>query len=238
MPLQSLLVMVPTRNRREQAARLLKSFEDSEPSDETVLMFITDADDDSYEDMDWGSSLHAVLSGERMPLTAIFNEVALAHADDFDAIMTVGDDHLFSTPKWDAALLSAIDGLGGSGWSYPDDKRRSGFPEIWAVSSDIVKSLGWFALPAVKHFYCDNAVHEIGMRTSLIRYCPDVVIEHLHYSVAQDTARDDTYAEAENSSGTHDMAAYKAWRDTYLANTVSKIRREFNPDVKWILGKV
>lgn len=236
--LQSLLVMVPTRNRREQAARLIKSFEDSEPGDETVLMFITDADDDSYEDMDWGSALHAVLSGERMPLTAIFNEVALAHADDFDAIMTVGDDHLFTTPEWDKGLLSAIDVLGGSGWSFPDDKRRSGFPEIWAVSSDIVRELGWFALPAVKHFYCDNAVHEIGMRSSLLKYCPDVVIEHLHYSVSEETVRDQTYAEAENSSGAHDAAAYGAWRGNHLSNTVSRVRRAFNPDVAWILSKV
>jgi len=237
MPLSSLLVMVPTRNRREQAARLLKSFEESSPSDETVLMFITDSDDDSYKDMDWGSALHAVLS-ERVPLTAIFNQVALAHADDFDAIMTVGDDHLFSTREWDRVLLSAIDAMGGSGWAFPDDKRRSGFPEIWAVSSDIVRELGWFALPAVKHFYCDNAVNEIGKRSALLRYCPDAVIEHLHYSVNSETVRDQTYAEAENGSGSSDLAAYQEWCAIHLSNTVARVRRQFNPDVKWILGKV
>jgi len=235
--MKSLLVMVPTRNRREQAARLIKSFADSDPADETVLMFITDDDDDSYEDMDWGPAVHAVLS-PRDCLTGIFNRVALEHADDFDAIMTVGDDHLFTTPQWDKALMDALEDLGGTGWVYPDDKRRSGFPEIWAVSSDLVRFLGWFALSAVRHFYCDNAISEIGKRTDLIRYVPEAVIEHLHYTVTPGTERDVTYAEAEESSGSSDLTAYREWRAMHLSNTVSRVRQEFNPDVQWILEKV
>lgn len=231
--MRSLLVMVPTRNRREQAERLLKSFDASNPSGETVLMFITDEDDISYEDMDWGSATHAVLS-PRDSLVGIFNKVALAHADDFDAIMTVGDDHLFTTPEWDKALMDALEDLGGTGWVYPDDKRRSGFPEIWAVSSDLVKFLGWFALPVVKHFYCDNAVNEIGRRTDLMRYVPSAVIEHLHYTVSPQTQRDSTYIEAEESAGAHDHAAFQSWRENHLAHVVSRVKREFSPDVKWI----
>lgn len=231
--MKSLLVMVPTRNRREQAERLLKSYEASSPADETVLLFITDDDDSSYEDMDWGSATHAVLS-PRDTLVGIFNKVALAHVDDFDAIMTVGDDHLFTTPGWDKALMGALEDLGGTGWVYPDDKRRSGFPEIWAVSSDLVKFLGWFALPVVKHFYCDNAVNEIGRRTDLLRYVPEAIIEHLHYTVSPQTQRDSTYTEAEESAGAHDHAAYQAWRENHLAHVVSRVKREFSPDVKWI----
>jgi hypothetical protein len=199
-------------------------------------MFITDSDDDSYEEMDWGTSVHGTLS-ERIPLTAIFNQVALAHADDFDVIMTVGDDHLFTTPGWDQLLLEALEALGGSGWVYPDDKRRSGFPEIWAVSSDIVKHLGWFALPVVRHFYCDNAIAEIGKRADLLKYVPGAVIEHLHYSVTNGE-RDATYAEAEDSHGNDDLKAYSKWRSRDMYNQISSVRREFNPDVQWILSKV
>lgn len=231
--MKSLLVMVPTRNRREQASRLIKSFGDSNPADETVLMFITDGDDGSYQDMDWGSAVHATLS-PRAPLTEIFNRVAMEHVDDFDAIMTVGDDHLFTTPGWDRLLMSALEDLGGTGWVFPDDKRRSGFPEIWAMSSDLVRFLGWFALPVVKHFYCDNATSEIGSRANLLRYVPEAVIEHLHYTVSPQTQRDSTYIEAEESAGAHDHAAYQAWRENHLAHVVSRVKREFSPDVKWI----
>jgi len=235
--MKSLLVMVPTRKRREQAARLIKSFEASEPADETVLLFVTDDDDDSYEDMDWGGTTHCVLS-PRDTLVGIFNKIALAHADDFDAIMTVGDDHLFTTPKWDKALMDALEAMGGTGWVFPDDKRRSGFPEIWAVSSDLVKFLGWFALPVVKHFYCDNAISELGRRTDMLRYVPEAVIEHLHYTVSPGTERDSTYIEAEQSSGASDLAAYQEWREKHLAHTVARVKREFSQDVKWILEKV
>jgi hypothetical protein len=133
--------------------------------------------------------------------------------------------------------MDALEGLGGTGWVFPDDKRRSGFPEIWAMSSDLVKFLGWFALPVVKHFYCDNAVSEIGRRADLLRYVPEAVIEHLHYTISPGTERDKTYAEAEESAGAHDHAAYQEWRENHLAHTVSRVKREFSPDVKWIQGR-
>ena len=193
-----LLVMVPTRGRRAQCERLLKSF--AETSACADLLFITDPDDDSYAGMDWGDAVHAVLEPREF-LSGKLNKTAAAMAGVYRVLMWCADDHVFRTPGWDKLMLATLDDLGGSGWVYPDDKRRSDVPEIWMCSSDVVQALGWFANPVLSHYYLDNSTGEIGKRSGLIRWCPQAVVEHLHYSVCPDTDHDGVYRETEGAFG-------------------------------------
>jgi hypothetical protein len=128
--------------------------------------------------------------------------------------------------------------MGGSGWVYPDDRRRSDVPEHWMCSSDVVKALGWFAPPCVTHYYMDNIIAELGKRAGMIRWCPQAVVEHLHYSVAPGVEHDATYQETEDMFGASDLQAFQQWRASQLANEVSVLRREFSPDVAWVLSRV
>ena len=122
--------------------------------------------------------------------------------DSYDVLMWLGDDCVFRTPGWDEIMLAALEDLGGTGWVYADDKRRADVPEHWMVSSDVVKALGWFYPPHVVHYYVDNSIAELGKRSGLIRYCPEAVIEHLHYSVAGSKARKDrVYSQTEKLFG-------------------------------------
>jgi hypothetical protein len=232
-----LLVMVPTRGRREQCERLLKSFTET-ASDGTDLLFILDPDDqETYAGMEWGPAATAVLE-PREYLSGKLNKTAMAMADVYDVLFWAGDDHVFSTPSWDRIMLAALEDLGGHGWVYPDDKRRSDVPEIWMCSSDVVKALGWFANPAVQHYYLDNSVAELGKRAGLIRWCPEAVVEHLHYSVAPGVEHDETYRSTEEMFGESDLKAFHQWRGDHLANEVSVLRRAFSPDVAWVLSRV
>jgi hypothetical protein len=233
----TLLVIIPTRTRPGQCARLLESFRDTVKLADTDLMFVTDDDDDSYEEMDWGDALHGVLS-PRAFFTEKLNRTAMSHADLYDAIMYVGDDHVFVTPGWDAILLDALDRMGGTGWAYPDDRRRSDIPEIWLASTDLIRELGWFAPPWLGHFYCDNVIADLGVRSGLIRYVPEAVIEHRHYSVCAETKKDSLYSETEERFGKSDMEAFNHWRAEGITIQVAQLRRKFNPDIKWLLGSI
>ena len=234
----SLLVMIPTRGRRPQCERLLQSYTETVAGQDTDLVVITDGDDqDTYEGMDWGPATVAVLD-PRMAFSPKLNAVAAARAADYDVLMWVGNDHVFRTPGWDEKLLAALDGMGGHGWVYPDDKRRTDVPEIWMCSSDVVKTLGWFACPAMSHYYTDNAVADLGRRAGLIRFVPEVVIEHLHYSVCDETEYDGLYKEAETRWGQADLTAFQQWRADTMPFEIAKLRREYNPDLAWLLSKV
>lgn len=232
-----LLVMVPTRGRRGQCERLLKSFQET-AAETTDIVFIIDGDDEeTYSGMDWGPASKAVLS-PRYSLTGKLNRTAAEMLDDYRYLMFSGDDHVFQTMGWDTAMLDTMEAMGGSGMVYPDDKRRHDVPEIIMISSDVVRVLDYFAVPSFKHYYIDNAWAELGKRAGVIRWCPEAVIEHLHYSVCKDTERDATYTEAENAWGDSDLRAFHEWRATSLPAEVAKLRRTFNLDVQWVLERV
>jgi hypothetical protein len=230
LPDNDLLVIVPTRGRRGQCERLLKSF--TETATCADLLFVLDPDDtETYAGMDWGEAAVAELA-PREYLSGKLNKTALAMADVYGVLMFAGDDVVFRTEAWDRIMLATLEDMGGSGWVYPDDKRRSDVPEHWMCSSDVVKALGWFANPALNHFYLDNSIAELGKRAGMIRWCPQAVVEHLHYSVCAETEHDEV------KFGASDLQAFQQWRSTQLANEVAVLRREFSPDVKWVLSRV
>ena len=150
-----------------------------------------------------------------------------------------GDDCVFRTPGWDQVMLAALEDMGGSGWVYADDKRRSDVPEHWMVSSDVVRALGWFANPVLGHYLIDNSVAELGKRSGLIRYCPEAVVEHLHYSVpGSKTRRDRLYSATEKKFGASDLAAYRQWQADVAPREAALLRRQFSRDVDWVIGRV
>jgi hypothetical protein len=231
-----LLVMVPTRGRRAQCERFLESF--AATSTCADLLFILDADDDAYAGMEWGDAATAVLE-PREYLVGKLNKTAAAMADLYPVLAWFGDDCVPTTPGWDALMLATLEkDLGGHGWVYPDDKRRQDVPEHWMVSSDVVQALGWFANPVLDHYFIDNSVADLGKRADMIRWCPQAVVEHKHYSVNADTEHDDLYKETEDNFGDSDLKAFHEWRSSQLANEVSVLRRNFSPDLAWVLSRV
>jgi hypothetical protein len=233
-----ILVMIPTKGRRQQAERLLESYEKT-VGKAADLVFILDPDDEeTYEGMDWGTALAGVMS-PRGSVTEKLNRTALNFADDYDALMYVRDDCVFATENWDELLTETLEAFGGTAMIQPDDRKRDDIPEIILISSDIVKELGWFANPAMGHFYIDNTWAELGKRAELLHRCPGVVIPYLHYTLGPDVAmRDDIDAETENAWGNSDLMAFRQWQSEVLPNQVSQLRRKFSKDIQWILSKI
>ena len=231
-----LVILVPTRGRRENCERFLAAFKDTATCSD--LVFITDPGDPAYEGMDWGEAVQAVLD-PREYLVGKLNKTALAMADLYRVIAWFGDDCVPRTQGWDRLMLDLLDGeMGGTGWVYADDKRRQDVPEHWMCSSDIVKELGWYANPLLDHFYIDNVIAELGKRSGLIRFCPEAVVEHMHYSVAAETAHDEVYQTTEEKFGAADLQAFQQWRADQMPYDVARLRRKFSRDVAWVLGKV
>jgi glycosyltransferase involved in cell wall biosynthesis len=229
--LPELCVFIPTRNRRELCEKTIQSFRETTLGD-VDLYLVVDDDDDSYEGIDAD-----VITVPRGTLVTAINDAAMQLADKYPMLFLAADDMIFETPGWDLFMTGMLQALGGTGYIYPDDKRRYDVPEHPLISSDIVKALGWFAEPGFGHFYIDNVWAELGKRLGLIRFCPQAVIEHRHYTLNADVARDETYSVAEDTHGRPDEAEYNEWRASRMQNQVSLLRRKFNPDIKWVLER-
>lgn len=231
-----LLVMVPTRGRRENCERFIEAF--TETATCSDLLFITDPDDEAYDGMEWGPAVCATLD-PREYLVGKLNKTALAMAELYRVVAWFGDDCVPVTPGFDKLMLDMLDDqLGGTGWVYADDKRRHDVPEHWMCSSDIIKELGWFACPEMNHYLIDNVIAELGKRSGLIRYCPQAVVEHQHYSVAPQAERDEVYQTTEEKFGAADHQAYLDWHANQAPYDVARLRRMFNRDVAWVTGRV
>jgi hypothetical protein len=232
--MRDLLVVIPSRGRPTQLATTLGAlFGQSKSGTDAIVA--TDDDDLAHAEYERVITSVAGLSagrlswvtGARDTLTGWTNKLALSHLDGYRAFCSMGDDHVPVTEGWDKLLLDAIESLGGTGMVYPDDKRRDDVPECIVMSSEIIKALGWMMEPSLRHFWVDNVWADIGRETGLLKYCPEVVVEHRHYLTpgepGRGVIRDATYAEAENLSNFSDVPVYEEWKRERMAGDVAKV---------------
>src|SRR6185437_8449865 len=128
-----LLVITPSRGRPENVKRLLETVRATRQAVTHVAVAVDDDDPEleAYQAvMDWhGSDGDWLTHSPRMGLVAWTNAVAVPQAADYKYLASLGDDHVPRTKGWDAALIRAIEDMGGTGIAYPWDGVREDIPE-------------------------------------------------------------------------------------------------------------
>jgi hypothetical protein len=209
-----LLVIVPTRGRPQNAARLQRAFDDTDSLNATLL-FVVDHDDPELP-----AYWTAAGDGRIRHLTVQF-------ADIYDHLGFMGDDHLPRTAGWDAHVLGALDASEPRVVYGNDLLQGARLPTAAFMPSRLVCALGYMAPPVLRHLYVDNFWLELGQNLGTLRYLPDVVIEHLHPAAGK-AAMDERY-EAVNAAevDTADRLAWLHFRRTGLPETLRRVRAEY-----------
>lgn len=230
--MEPLAVLVPTRGRPQNAARLQRAFDDTD-SLNALLLFVVDHDDpelDAYwEAAGDGAIRHlTVHTGEGgRGMTAALNWAAERCAGVYDFLGFMGDDHLPRTAGWDAHVLGALNSPEPR-IVYGDDLLQGvRLPTAAFMPSRLVRALGYMAPPVLNHLYVDNFWLELGQALGGLRYLPNVVIEHLHPAAGK-AAMDERY-EAVNAPAA-DVADRLAWlhfQRTGLPEAVRRVRAEY-----------
>jgi hypothetical protein len=190
-----LVVVVPSRGRPEQAHSLLVAFKTTCTA-ATELVFAVDDNDPTVDDYPGGACVFT--SPSRNMGEALHNAVAYFTDDRVIggppfAVGFMGDDHLPRTRGWDAAYLDALREL-GTGIVYGNDLAQgAGLATQCAMTSNIIRELGYMAPRALVHMYFDNFWMSLGNEAACLRYLPDVIVEHRH-PVAGKAAWDEGYA--------------------------------------------
>lgn len=226
-----LVVVVPSRGRPEAAVALARAFADTCTAD-TALVFALDEDDPTIGDYRSSGALEADsptwlhIGPPKSNMVKALNRAAvdgLPNADPF-AIAFLGDDHCPRTFGWDQAYLDALKDL-GTGMVYGNDLLQGeNLPTQVAMTSDIVRALGYMAPPSLRHMYVDNFWLTLGRAAECIRYLPDVVVEHRH-PLAGKSQWDAGYARV-NSRAVYsaDEQAFAEYVRTQLGEDVAKVR--------------
>lgn len=190
--------IIPSRSRPQNISRLVKAFQDTGAM--TPVLLRLDDDDPLLTaylriEVDW-----EVVVAKRAPLSEIYNDVFDRRLDWYGFL---ADDVLPETPRWDRALINAA---GPNGMAHCDDG-IGGQATHFVVGGNLVREIGWVALPGLHRTYIDTVWNAVANERGVLRYLPDVKLTHLHFSNRL-AMFDQTYRKP---AKTHDRAIYRAW---------------------------
>lgn len=232
--MSELVVVVPTRGRPHNAARLAEAFRETSTSPDSLLLFVADRDDPALPGyqalLNQGQiarlMIHASTGGKG--LNAPLNFAAHRYASVYENVGFMGDDHMPRTHGWDTEILRELDSLEPRIVYGNDLLQGANLPTAVFMQSRMIRALGGMAPQVMRHLYLDNFWKELGERTGGLVYRDDVVIEHLHpvagkadwdarYLVVnnRDADRDDREAWLAYRSGEGFAAALRAVREEY-----------------------
>jgi hypothetical protein len=212
----SVLLLVPTRGRPEKARECWMMADGNAIMPDTQIMFVIDPDDDA----DYSVPTVTVKSeggGMGPPLNAAVRR----YWDDFDVIGFIGDDHRIRTLEWDKIVGEH---LKRPGMLYGNDKSRTDIPTQVFMSSVIVKTLGWMALPGAKHLYLDNTWARLGRGADCLIYDEKLIIEHMHPTLGK-AENDDGYKRVNAPAVySHDGKVFERWQVASADADIEKVK--------------
>ena len=216
------LLIVPTRSRPDSSVEFYNLF--IKNSYITDLMFALD-DDDEHNYPRLSKALYEINPRGRVGMNDKLNLVATKYAGEYEYIAFLGDDHRILTDGWDKKLVESISDI-DNGIAYGNDlHQKDNLPTAVLMDSNIIKVLGYMAPPEQQHLYLDNFWKELGMRLNTLKYCPDVILEHLHFSIGK-SEEDNQYREV-NSGEMYekDKASYGNYLILQIYNDVVKLNK-------------
>ena len=203
------MIVLPSRGRPDS---LLEFFAVSRPVERGVVLIEADQYD-AYKSIPLPKNWHSVIGTHRQGYVALLNR-ALALFPDEPWYAYMGDDVRCRPEGWDTALAHSA---GRDAIAYGDDgingERTCGLPFI---GGDLVRRIGWLGYPKLQHLYCDTIWYEIGKALGLLRYHPEIVTEHLHWSTGK-MAKDQTANERQTAG---DREAYTDFMLNHFAEAV------------------
>lgn len=205
------LVIIPARGRPDKAEVAFAALKEySKISD--FLIGLDDDDADNYPEIE--GVIREV--NPRLRMNGTLNLLVKKYQDKYETITFMGDDHVVRTDGWDEMLYAPIKER-GYGISYGNDLfQGENLPTMVMMSTNISKSLGFFAPPKLIHLYMDNFWKLFGQVTESLTYVPDVIIEHMHYMAGKSKV-DAQYEEVNSSEiGQHDVQVFMEYVEENL----------------------
>lgn len=222
-----LLMIVPTRGRPTNAVDLVDSWMQTSAG-AADLCFVLDVDDPkayNYYQRIGGIKDVRLMKVESTGMVAALNTAAVRFAHEYPVLGFMGDDHRPRTIGWDRQLVEAIAGHTVAVAYGNDLLQGEAMCTAVAMTSSIVRELGYMAPPQFHHLCIDLVWRDWGQRLGALEYLPDVVIEHMH--PANGKADNDAGYERVNAPEvvSQDSKAYYAYREGGgLAADVAKLR--------------
>lgn len=224
--MRDLLLIVPSRSRPENIARLRDAMKATCRGDTHLVVGL---DTDDPRGPEYPTGVHYDTRSGLRQVVAWINALAVPAANHYRFIGTIGDDNVPRTEGWDVRVIETLTRL-KTGLCYGDDlypsRARGELCCHVFMTSDIIRKLGYMGPPIIRHMYVDPVWLAWGEKVG-IEFLPDVVIEHLHYT-SGGASHDDTYS-ASYAFTFQDLAAFNTYAAADLNRDIRKIKRSAKP---------
>lgn len=219
----SLLVILPSRGRPQQAKETLDTFIATRTLPDTNIVLVSHKSDPFYRDY---KKLPCFVTqfDEGTTLTAKLNLAAAKWASEYDYIQFTADDIRYRTLGWDEIITSGMRERNAA-FGYGNDLSRPDLANHVFADTRAVRALGWFALPTSKHLFLDDAWGAMGRELGTLVRFDSAVIEHLHPFYGKGDM-DEGYVETNTKKRyDEDGEAFRHWLANSLHKDVEAIRK-------------
>jgi len=192
--------VLPSRGRPHNVARFIDAYRRTGATTPVWLRFDHDDPQQEYDVPDnW-----IIEVGPRGPLSSIYNEF-FAEYPNLDWYGFIADDVVPETFQWDKTLIEAA---GKDRMAVPVGGKTTGGTPHFVLGGDLVRSVGWLALPGLERLYIDTVWGDIARKRDVLEFLLDVTLEHHHFSNNK-ALFDATYRKP---SRERDKILYQTWK--------------------------
>lgn len=188
---RDLALIVPSRERPHNIARLIDAMNRTCRGDTTLIVGV-DSDDPCLPEYRAFTECEVVV-GPRVQLVAWLNRLATDLAGDYHFLGHIGDDNVPRSVGWDQRVIQSLQ---HHTFCFGDDLDPGREPGSLSLTifmrSSVVTRLGYMGPPSIQHMYVDPVWYAWGQATS-IEFLPDVVLEHMHYTIGGKAPVDASY---------------------------------------------
>jgi hypothetical protein len=212
---------------------MLRSFDETKSEGTEIIVYISNDDPklEEYKKILQGRNL---IIDKRRYIVEVFNYISCELHPNIKYYGEVNDDHIYRTKGWDKVLIESIEKKGG-GWGVAcgqdlinNDWYKHRHPSACVISGNMVRTLGHFVLPTLRHMCTDNYLRDISEGINRLFFCPEVIVEHCHKingRAGNDENYDWVYSKEQQDYG---YAVYRKWvtdeKNIYLQKLRNIIR--------------
>lgn len=223
--MKKILILVPSRSsdgkRINSLNRLYNSWISTTDGNSDFLLGIDENDKHHYPNYE-----NIILDINKQQLNVIekINYLSSKYIKNYDYVYFVGDDCYFKTSGWENKFLEESRDKKYVMF-YPNDFLQGHRLSTHIfMSTRIIKKLGFMGPPCLKHMFVDNFWMNLGNALGCLKYFPDVILEHMHYSVGKNEI-DDLYKK-NDSYYNEDQNNFHLYMKNNFYNDVKKVKDE------------
>ena len=182
------MIVLPTYGRPENLRRFVKAYKETNATLPISVVFNAD-NAFCYNDIETPPHWKRISAPVGSRLGDIFKLMFKKYPNDTYYGM-VADDVLPETERWDTIMAEACQ-PDKIVWGM-DGIQNARLPVHPFIGGDLLRKLGWWACPGLKHWYVDNVWKCVADALDCGVYMPEVKMTHLHY-INGKAALDRTY---------------------------------------------